>query len=257
MNQTLHPSIEIAGHLVTFSTSDKAFMRAIKKECILHESKRSALHIDADTFFSRIKPEVPPLLKKNNLTKAHYMIFLFSALIEQKLISKGVMFMHGCSFERGGRAYLCIGPSGAGKTTVVSHITPVHRLSNDTSIIEKKGRDYYVWRSPFDKLYYRKNQDEKKVKLACISILKQAAVLKAKQMAPEKKMYHLLRNDLSVMNLFTFHALGPDEKKTQKKAATLYLELLKRIPVFQLFFLKDSHVDEYLERVMESEDIWL
>lgn len=255
MNSLRYPSLQIASQTITFSSSDAAFMRAIEQECILsYSSKKAKIHIDLDHFFAAIKPQVPPLLNKIGLTKTHYMIFLFSAHLESRLIEKKIVFMHGCSFQVNSAAYLCVGPSGTGKTTVLSKIDSQFRMSNDTSIVEQKGNYYFIWKSPFDKPFYGRWRNPQKRKLAFIGVLEQAQTLEVGDLSPEKQLYHLLRNDLFIMNLFTFQRLRTDQRRTQRKIVAFYMSLMKKIPARLLKFQKDSNVRSHVSQIMEQKD---
>src|ERR1700733_727460 len=66
------------------------------------------------------------------------------------LDERGGFLLHAASAIRNGKAFLFTGPSGAGKTTIVS-LAPADAtlLTDEVSCVGKKGKDYVCFGTPF------------------------------------------------------------------------------------------------------------
>jgi hypothetical protein len=79
--------------------------------------------------------------------------FLFSYYLRQifleEMTSNGGVILHASSLIYNGKAYVFIGKSGAGKTTIRGLFPELSSLGDDIALINKKGNVWYLWGSPF------------------------------------------------------------------------------------------------------------
>jgi len=68
-------------------------------------------------------------------------------------IDDGGFFLHGASIVRGGRAYLFYGPSGAGKSTLAAMNTEGDVISDDLTLVLKRGDALVASGGPFRGTY--------------------------------------------------------------------------------------------------------
>ena len=65
------------------------------------------------------------------------------------LAREGGFLVHASSVERGGRAYLFVGRSGAGKTTIARLCTSGRVLSDEISAVRRAGKRFHCFSTPF------------------------------------------------------------------------------------------------------------
>lgn len=77
------------------------------------------------------------------------MIKLFIVLI---MLKKNVYIFHASTIAKGGKAHVFSGMSGAGKSTILRHVSLGDRLGDDSAVIALKKGKLFCYTSPFDNL---------------------------------------------------------------------------------------------------------
>lgn len=65
------------------------------------------------------------------------------------LVQNGGLLLHGCGFERDGKAVLLVGKSGAGKTTAAKLCRPDVCFADDGVVLVREGDRFFLRPSPF------------------------------------------------------------------------------------------------------------
>lgn len=84
-------------------------------------------------------------------SECKFVDFVIGSYIAARLLDKNILFIHGSSFGKNGNGYVCCGMSGSGKSTILQSVPGRSIYSDDTAIIKKQGRRYWLYPSPFDK----------------------------------------------------------------------------------------------------------
>lgn len=210
----------IADIFCGFQTSDRILFNKLQKECYLIK-KNPKFTINIDAVINKLNVKIPSKLKKK-LTESQFTIFVLTGLLENFVIKKNILFLHGSSFYFKKRGYIFLGQSGAGKTTLIKKIPHQYRLSDDTTIIKKQKSTFYIYPSTFDKKIINFN-NSKKIILEKIFVLKQAKQNMIVNIDLDKKIKMLLENDYFIMN--------------KEKILNVYKELRNKIKLYKLLFL--------------------
>lgn len=177
------------------------------------------------------------------LTYYHISIFQFSFIIRKILVAhlknKG-FFLHASASLVKHQAYVFIGRSGAGKTTIMTLLTKMSRpLSDDHVLILKEDNQFYYYQIPF----FEKGQaiikkTSRRHKLGKIFFLKKAGFLKLKHVSEKNIVLHMLLEQRWV-----------DDEHLQKQAKVI-LDFVSRFSHFYyLFFSKNrKKLTEFINR---------
>jgi len=148
------------------------------------------------------------------------------------LAREGGMLMHASSAVRDGRAFVFMGVSGAGKTTI-SRLAPagVHLLTDEMSYLRREADGYFAYGTPFSGELGRPGANLR-APLACIYLLAQG---------PENRIEALGHADAVRGLLANILFFAQDRELVQAIFASA-IELAERVPVRRLTFVPDSRV---------------
>jgi hypothetical protein len=74
---------------------------------------------------------------------------LVRTLLDRYLIHCDGVALHGASMTKNGKGYVFVGPSGIGKTTVVTRWPGEQVLGDDYAVIGKVAADYHIYGTPY------------------------------------------------------------------------------------------------------------
>lgn len=142
---------------------------------------------------------------------------LTQAFLAVCLARSGSAFVHSAGLEREGRAYLFIGPSGAGKTTLSENWPWGGILSDDAPILQANQQGFRVWGSPYTQTlagaWSRERRARTSARLGGLFFLnKQLAPGEKKQLDPKRALAGLLDQTLG------FGYLGSGQRAAWFKA---------------------------------------
>lgn len=194
--------------------------------------------------FGIYNTEVKPFVDFRNLN------FLLKGFIEFFTINKNVFLLHGSSFFINDKAFIFLGPSGAGKSTVVSFVKDTNILGEDTVILKKENKNYFVYPSPFDKKKASKIGD-KKIKLAGIFLLRKWKTTLIKKVHNEKVKKSLIMSSFLYIFLkfMSKKTKLPVPKLSEKKLKDFYEDILQTTPLYYLYFEKNSRFVSFIKKL--------
>jgi hypothetical protein len=152
------------------------------------------------------------------------------------LAAEGGMLVHAASAVRNGKAFLFAGVSGAGKTTI-SRLAPpdVTLLTDEISYVRRVGDSYVAHGTPFAGELAKVGENVQ-APLAALYLLHQGPENVIEPVATGDAARSLLENVL-------FFAHDPELVNMVFESAC---DLVRRIPVFRLTFVKDPRVWEMI-----------
>lgn len=156
----------------------------------------------------------------------HVMMNLYSTFIVHH---NWGLLMHSCCAVENGQAFLFLGRSGAGKSTVARLSTPRRLLSDEASIVRIRQGVVEVLDSPF-RSETRPDFDHEAYPLRAIHLLTQSVHVRKHVVPPEKAMTRLMDK------LFYWSSDPQDTRKIFR----LYRMLLDEVPVYELEFQKNN-----------------
>ena len=149
------------------------------------------------------------------------------------LAEQGGMLMHASSVVlEDGRAFVCTGVSGAGKTTI-SRLVPsgAHILTDEMSFIRREGDDYYAYGTPFAGELATPGENIR-APLAGVFLLAQGPDNRIDALTPSEAVRALMANILY---------FARDDALTAKVFDNA-IALAARVPVRRLTFFPDGRV---------------
>lgn len=152
------------------------------------------------------------------------------------LAKQGGLLLHAASAIRNGKAFVFVGVSGAGKTTI-SRLAPrdVTLLTDEISYVRKTSSGYVAFGTPFTGELAKLGENVS-APLAAIYLLAQGAENKIEPVATGDAVRSLLANVL-------FFAEEPELVRQVFQSAC---DLSNRVPVSRLTFVPDSRVWEMI-----------
>ncbi len=171
---------------------------------------------------------------KNLLIGSLYkLLFVFTAIV---MAQQKKLLVHGAGLLIKSQGNLFIGASGAGKTTVAGYVQKEDVLSDDATVVEKKGGLFRIYSSPFSQVDIGEkkgaNHHLKKAVLKRIIFLK-----KGESLALKPRDRHSALAELLSLHIHSF-ALMDRELKTS--AFNFCCDLCASIPSFDLHFQKND-----------------
>lgn len=186
-----------------------------------------------------------------------YINFIIKVIIEINLLDQGIILLHGSALGFNRKAYIFLGKSGAGKSTIIQNSTKTkiqcEILADDTVVIQKKDDTYFIYSSPFD---YKSDYSMKSqgYPLQNIYILNKANKVSITSLPIADQAKNLMYNDTYFMfaykvnvpriytNKFTadIYGLNPKPAKINKQINTLLFGIINKYKVYQYSFSRNS-----------------
>ncbi|MEK7543650.1 MAG: hypothetical protein AAB557_02185 [Patescibacteria group bacterium] len=141
----------------------------------------------------------------------------------------GGLILHGSALVHNNLGYVFVGPPGAGKSTMRKLFSDYTCLGDDTAIVRKVGKRYYMFGSPF---YQKTNiaYSNVKIPLRGVYILKQATITKLVHLSYAESLSQILANTF----MSTVNSLSDERTKT----ISLVMHMIDEIPIVMLNFEK-------------------
>jgi hypothetical protein len=190
--------------------------------------------------------ELDPGLRRGRIrqTANPYAIDAAFRILHSLLLAKqGGLLVHAASAVRNGRAFLFVGASGAGKTTI-SRLAPPDAtlLTDEISYVRRQGDGYIAYGTPFAGELARPGENVR-APLAALYLLAQG---------PENKIEPVGEADATRAVLESVLFFAHDSELVGHVFDSV-CELVRRIPVQRLTFVPDSSVWELRGRSHERE----
>jgi hypothetical protein len=183
--------------------------------------------------------ELDPGLRRGRIrqTANPYAIDAAFRILHSLLLAKqGGLLVHAASAVRNGRAFLFVGASGAGKTTI-SRLAPPDAtlLTDEISYVRRQGDGYIAYGTPFAGELARPGENVR-APLAALYLLAQG---------PENKIEPVGEADATRAVLESVLFFAHDSELVGHVFDSV-CELVRRIPVQRLTFVPDSSVWELI-----------
>jgi hypothetical protein len=153
-----------------------------------------------------------------------------------ELLHRQGLILHGSSIVRDGWAYVFLGPSGAGKTTIATEAEADAVLSDELSIVAKRGAEWLAWPSPFWG-WERWGQRYEAAPIAALFMLDGWAETVSEPTPPPQAALALYRRAIDV---------GADER-TPGLALAAIAELVESVPVHRLTWRRGDDLSSTLD----------
>ncbi|KKQ36366.1 MAG: hypothetical protein US54_C0071G0008 [Candidatus Roizmanbacteria bacterium GW2011_GWA2_37_7] len=170
---------------------------------------------------------------------------LIRSIIDINCFYFNILLFHASSFKIKKNAYVFIGQSGYGKSTIAKSTALDNLLGDDVAVIKKIKGNYYIFTSAFD-FYKVGHLRYQQVLLNTIYTIKQAKKNIIRPLTAQDKILCLLENTA----FFLFLETGMNnnvkyyDEYTKEKIVTLFynliMNLIEKIGIYQLQFTKDT-----------------
>ncbi len=229
--------VSVAGIPFTFSTNSIGLFNYLKENYFINKNiaghpntisiqkNKNGFNIKNENNHKQLTVEAPVF---QSLKGISYIIRAFIASNQYDCCSEQLLFLHGSAFYKNGTAFVFLGPSGQGKTTIIKEIDKNKRLADDTVIIKKERDDFFVYPSPFEKKMI--NWSDKKFPLCSIYVIEQAARTRIAKIDAKSKISAIFNNTIDLFSAPDFHQ--------PKVLYRLKLELISDVIIKKLFFTK-------------------
>ncbi len=141
------------------------------------------------------------------------------------------MLLHASAVVKGGKTFLFLGVSGAGKSTIAALSRKYTVLGDDIIAIRKCGRHYYAFQTPWRQQPFIKLKRGLKGKAAAIFFIKKSNRVSFRYLPPEKALANILSNHI--------HFLAATGDEPLKKIFSTACDLVKNIPAYEMEFVKE------------------
>lgn len=152
---------------------------------------------------------------------------LLRILLSQLLVQKWGFLLHAATIEHQGRAYVFMGRSGAGKSTIAS-LSPAGSVFTDEISLVRKVETWQAFGTPFWGEFRAEGQN-RSAPVAGIFALVQAQQNRKVALSARQALAELLGNTLF---------FAPD-REARERLLEIYSDLIRTIPAFRLEFRKD------------------
>lgn len=171
---------------------------------------------------------------KNLLMGSLYkLLFIFTSFL---LTGQNRLLAHGAGLRINSQGYLFLGASGAGKSTLAGFVPIGDVLSDDATVVEKKGGLFKIHPSPFSQvnMFEKKgeNHHRKESPLAMIVFLKQADRLSLNPRDRQSAMAELLARHIHYFDLM--------DRELKTSAFNSCCDLCATISSFDMHFQKND-----------------
>ena len=152
---------------------------------------------------------------------------LLRILLSQVLVEQRGFLLHAATIERDGRAYIFMGRSGAGKSTVASKAPVGSVFTDEISLVRHRGR----WEAHGTPFWgeFRADGQNRSAPLAGVFELVQAPQNRKEALPVRAALSALLGNTLFFSG----------ERAARERLLGVYAALLQDVPVYRLEFRKD------------------
>jgi len=145
------------------------------------------------------------------------------------MLQRQGLLLHAASVVRDGRAYVFMGRSGAGKSTVASLAPAGSVLTDEISLLRCTAGKWQAYGTPFWGKFRAEGQN-RCAPLAGIFSLVQAPRHRLESISGKQALAALLSNTLFFMA----------ERKARENLLGIFLELSQSVPVWRLEFQKNA-----------------
>jgi len=150
------------------------------------------------------------------------------------LATRGGFLLHAASAIRNGKAFLFLGPSGAGKTTIASLAPPdATLLTDEVSYVRKQSDSYAAFGTPFAG-ELAKSGENVSAPIACLYLLAQGPANRIEPVGASDAVRQVLQNIL-------FFA---EDEELVRSVFQSACHLVSCVPVYRLTFAPDFRVWE-------------
>lgn len=249
-NTGAHLFFDVGGNSYSLSIQSQSALAYFKSTYFTLPKRQfqTALYIqeDTDAYHLSVQPEKISLYIKNKKIPLRGLDYCLKGLIALDLLRFKYLLFHASAILKNGNAYIFLGDSGSGKTTILHSVPPASRLADDIVLLSQKNNIFYLVSNPFEKDRGTIRTDSK-IPLSRIFILKQSKRTKMNF----KPTGWILAQILSQNPIATAGFL---EKKSSKNYKIVYnkrehtimiktfypllLSLMSHIPAVQLEFTK-------------------
>ena len=155
---------------------------------------------------------------------------LFRQVVINILSKNNGLLLHGSSIIYHNKGIIFIGDEGAGKSTVRKLLSHFASLGDDTALIRKIGKEYFLFGSPF---YQRTNMayPPKKVHIAGIFLLKQSFGDMVQRLSFLKSIKAILANIFK-------SPINDNQKNEEKEIMINTIDLVNKVKLYKLYFTK-------------------
>jgi hypothetical protein len=160
--------------------------------------------------------------------------------------SPDAYLVHGCGIIERELGYLFTGPSGSGKTTLASLADGRLVLNDETVLIGKNGKGFYLSGTPFDGGVSNRCSDA--VHLSAIFFLKKATEVSLRRMSKVEAYQKFLAQILNTSPLFEIAELS-----SLSGPADLSSEVASQVTFYELGFRPDNSFWEVLRNINERD----
>lgn len=166
--------------------------------------------------------------------ESHMVIGVMNGLmfvLSHQLICHGGLLLHGAAVQKGDKAIIFLGLSGAGKSTMTHLCKPDVCFSDDGVLIRKEGAHIYAFQSPFRQIKRKeKYPDCMRGEIKKLFLLEKDEYNQTVLMKKNELMHIIL------LNLIHFFKYMNDE--TARKGFSVVKEMVDMLPAYRLHFSK-------------------
>jgi len=149
--------------------------------------------------------------------------------------------IHASGVNRNGKGFAFSGRSGCGKSTIASLSSQEIVLNDEIIIIEKRNSGFWVRSTPFNGRYKIKKNNE--VPLKAIFLLKHAKENYLKPLSNADFTREFVQEVIFSIPLFS-----TDRTKAFSEMLDFCSQLVKEVPIYQLYFRPDRSFWECIDR---------
>lgn len=172
-----------------------------------------------------------------SISIAEFQVILRKILLDLLVINKGFL-LHASASDISGKAVLFLGPSGAGKTTIINLLRPRHEpLADDTIAIREEKGGFYFYQLPFYEKELNINKRTERFKIDKVFLLRKANFMKIIKINRKNTIFNQIFKQLLTVKPYL---------RIQSKHL---LHFSMKSHFYYLFFLKDNKISNFLDKL--------